>query len=122
MLGKLTEKICKQQKGKENTSVWMVGEQLKDICKNMPEAVEIVLQDLENEDMSIVCAEKKIKAYADEFRRKNKNTGNCVCIAPNIAENIIKEFYGIGGLAKSNSQAIENSTNSTKFIDLKDFI
>lgn len=122
MLEKVIEKISKQQKGKENTAVWMVGEQLKDICKNTPGAAEIVLQDLENEDMSIVCAEKKIKAYADEFRRNNKNTGNCVCVPPIAAENIIKEFYGISSLAETNSQAIENLTNSTKFIDLKDFM
>ena len=83
------EKIEAQQKGKENTPAWMVGEQLKDICRSDPHCAEIVEQDLENASMSIVEAEKKIKAYAD----KQKRTGNCVCVPPNVAEKIIREFY-----------------------------
>lgn len=85
------EKIAAQQKGKENTPAWMVGEQLKDICRSDPHCAEIVEQDLENTSMSIIEAEKKIKAYAD----KQKRTGNCVCVPPNVAEKIIREFYGL---------------------------
>ena len=85
------EKIEAQQKGKENTPAWMVGEQIKDICRSDPHCAEIVVQDLENASMSIVEAEKKIKAYAD----KQKHTGNCVCVPPNVAEKIIREFYGL---------------------------
>lgn len=83
------EKIEAQQRGKENTPAWMVGEQLKDICRSDPHCAEIVEQDLENASMSIAAAEKKIKAYAD----KQKRTGNCVCVPPNVAEKIIREFY-----------------------------
>ena len=97
MLENLIEKISKQQEGKENTAVWMVGEQLKDICKRTPAAVEIVLQDLDVAEMSIENAEKKIKEYADEQHKKNK--GNCACAPPNIAQDIIVEIYGIKGLA-----------------------
>lgn len=85
------EKIEAQQKGKENTAAWMVGEQLKDICRRDPHCAELVLQDLENTSMSIDAAEKKIKAYAD----KQKRTGNCVCVPPDVAEKIIREFYGL---------------------------
>lgn len=85
------EMIEAQQKGKENTAPWMVGEQLKDICHAEPESAEIVAKDLEVAAMSIVECEKKIKAWADKQARK----GNCVCVPPNVAEKIIREFYGL---------------------------
>ena len=84
------EKIEKQQKGREDTAVWMVGEQLKDICRSDPHCAEIVAQDLENKDMSLDKAEKKIKAYADTHRK-----GNCAVVPPHVAEGIIREFYGL---------------------------
>lgn len=122
MLEKVLEKISKQQEGKENTAVWMVGEQLKDICRSTPGAAEIILQDLDVAEMSIENAEKKIKEYADEQHKKNK--GNCACVPPNVAEDIIREFYGIKGLAgaETNSQAVVNSAGDTSFIDLKNFL
>ena len=85
------EKIEAQQKGKESSPAWMVGEQLKDIYRNDPHCAELVSQDLENEDMSIEKAERQLKAYAD----KQKRDGNCVCVPPNVAEKIIREFYGL---------------------------
>ena len=87
------EKIEAQQKGKENTSAWMVGEQLKDICAADPHCAELVAQDLENKDMSLEKAAGKIKAYADELHKKQK--GSCVCVPPNEAEKILREFYGL---------------------------
>lgn len=118
MLNKVIEEITKQQEGKENTAVYMVGEQLKDICKNTPGAAEIVLQDLGVAEMSIEKAERKIKEYAD----KQKRTGNCVCVPPDVAEKIIREFYGISGL--SNSQAVVNlpGNDSPKKLNLEDFL
>ena len=71
----------------------MVGEQLKDICAADPHCAELVAQDLENKDMSLEKAAAKIKAYADELHKKQK--GNCVCVPPNEAERIIREFYGL---------------------------
>lgn len=85
------EKIEAQQKGKENTAPWMVAEQLKNICRSDPHCAEIVCQDLDVPEMSIVNAEKKIKEYADAQKRK----GNCVCVPPNVAEGIIRKFYGL---------------------------
>ena len=87
------EKIEAQQKGKENTPAWMVGEQLKDICAVDPACAELVTQDLENKDMSLEKATGKIKDYADELHKKQK--GSCVCVPPNEAERIIREFYGL---------------------------
>ncbi len=73
-LQKLIEKIRTQQ-GKERGPVWMVGEQLIDICSHEPGCVEILAQDLENDALSITNAEKKLKKYADEHK-----TGNFACV------------------------------------------
>lgn len=86
------EKIVKQQQGKENTAAWMVGEQLKDICANEPQNAEIIGQDLDVEGMSLVDAEKKIKEWADKQERAARS---CVCVPPNKAEEILREFYGL---------------------------
>lgn len=83
------EKIT-AQKGEENTPVWMVGEQLKDMIRDCPGWQELVGQDLENESMSLAECEKKIKAYADKHRK-----GNFACVVPSVAEEIIRDFYGL---------------------------
>jgi len=87
------EKIEAQQKGHEGTPAWMVGEQLKDICAADVSCAELVAQDLENKDMSLEKAAGKIKAFADGLHKKQK--GSCVCVPPNEAERIIREFYGL---------------------------
>lgn len=88
------EKIAAQQ-GEENTPVWMVGEQLKDMIRDCPGWQEIVEQDLEQETMSLAECEKKIKAYAD----KHKKNG-FACVVPSVAEKIIRDFYGLTDEAK----------------------
>lgn len=84
------EKIEAQQKGKENTAVWMVGEQLKDICRREPACADIVDADLENKDMSLANCEKQIKKWADGHKK-----GNYAVVPPNVAEGIIREFFGL---------------------------
>lgn len=84
------EKIEAQQKGKENTAPWMVGEQLKDICRREPRAAELVDKDLDVKEMSIAECEKKIHAWADAHKK-----GSCAVVPPNVAEGIIRKFYGI---------------------------
>lgn len=111
------EKIEAQQKGRENTAAWMVGEQLKDICRD-PSCAELVAQDLENKGMSIAEAEKKIKAYAD----KQKRTGNCVCVPPNVAERIIREFYGLPDAVQPPQKPAQGPSVQTDFLDLSDFL
>ena len=81
---------AQQAKVKPRSPQWMVGEQLKDICRMEPKSAELIAQDLENEAMSITAAEKKIKAYADGHK-----TGNFSCVTPAEAENILREFYGL---------------------------
>ena len=121
------EKIEAQQKGRENTDVWMVGEQLKDICRNDPSCATIVAEDLENKAMSIEAAAKKIKEYADEQKRKQK--GNCVCVPPNVAEGIIREFYGLptAGNSAANGETpmlepVQASDIAGGFLDLDSFL
>lgn len=89
MINQLIEKIRKQQ-GKDRTPVWMVGEQLIDICRHEPKCAEILAQDLENKSMSLENAEKKIKAFAD-----SRKTGNFSCVTPTDADRILREFYGL---------------------------
>ena len=89
MLEIALQKIAAQQ-GKESTPVWMVGEQLKDICRHEPRSAELVAQDLEVPEMSLAHCEKKIKAYADKHRQ-----GGFACVIPSEAERIIREFYGL---------------------------
>ena len=90
MINTVIKMIEEQQAGKEDTSPHYVGEQLKDIIRNNPQAAEIVGQDLKLKEMSIVECEKKIKKYADEHRKKN-----FAFVSPQQAEKIICEFYGI---------------------------
>lgn len=111
------EKIEAQQKGKENTVVWMVGEQLKDICRNDPHCADLVCVDLDNTDMSIAAAERKIKARADKAPRK----GNCVCIPPDVAEEIIREFYGLP-VAGNPQEAPAPDPNESIALDLFSFV
>ena len=82
-------KITAQQ-GKERTAVWMVGEQLKDMCRADPKCAELVEQDLENPEMCLANCEKKIKAFADKNR-----TGRFACVTPAESDRIIREFYGL---------------------------
>jgi len=64
-------------------------------------------------EMSLAHAEKKIKAWAD----KQKRTGGGVGVPPNVAEGILREFYGLGkpGERRSNDSAGVS-------LDLADFL
>ena len=108
------EKISSQQ-GKVKDAVWMVGEQLKDICRQEPHCADIVLQDLENPDMSIDKCEKKIKAYADKHR-----TGNFACVPPQVAAEIIREFYGLPAAGAAPAMVQPAAPDKPAIIDLAD--
>ena len=112
------EMIEAQQKGKENTAPWMVGEQLKDICRADPACEQIVAEDLQNEVMSLVACEKQIKAWAD----KQKRVGNCVCVPPNVAEKIIREFYGLPDANKEVPHPARFPNPAPDFLGLGDLL
>ena len=61
-----------------------------DLCRAEPACAELLDQDLEVEAMSIVEAEKKIKAFADKHR-----VGNFACVTPADSDRILREFYGL---------------------------
>lgn len=81
---------AQQAKVKPRSSQWMVGEQLKEICRREPKSAELIAQDLQVEAMGITEAEKKIKAYADGHK-----TGSFACVTPIEADRILREFYGL---------------------------
>lgn len=91
---------------------WMVGEQLKELCRHEPHCAELIAQDLENPAMSITEAEKKIKAFADGHK-----TGNFSCVTPAEAERILREFYGLPAPAEQ-----EPEGPGGQVIDLADFL
>ena len=118
MVDAVIAKIEAQQKGKEGTAPWMVGEQLKDICRNEPACAELVDKDLDIKEMSISECEKKIKAFAD----KNKK-GNFSCVPPMEAEKIIREFYGLPQREeKPVTGSAPTSHPAGEIIDISDFL
>ena len=107
------EMIEAQQKGKENTAPWMVGEQLKDICRADPSAAAIVAEDLQNPDMSLEKCERQIKAWADKHKK-----GSCAVVPPNVAEEIVRKFYGLSETDARQKKKVP----STEILNLSDFL
>lgn len=101
-----------QSKVKERSAPWMVAEQLKDICRKEPDSAELIAQDLENPEMGIVQAEKKIKAFADGHK-----TGSFSCVTPLEAEDILREFYGLGAAGTAPA-----GRDAPKVLNLADFL
>lgn len=81
---------AQQAKVKERSPQWMVGEQLKDICRMEPHSAELIAQDLQVKEMGIVEAEKKLKTFADSHK-----AGGFACVIPAEADRILREFYGL---------------------------
>ena len=110
------EMIEDQQKGMEDTTVFMVGEQLKDICRADPTCAAIVEEDLQQEAMSIVNCEKKIKAYADEIKTKKKL--RAVGVSPAAADQIIRKFYGLPEATSEQAQVPTGEEVANAILDL----
>lgn len=121
--------IEEQQKAvKDYSAAWMVGEQLKDICRREPQSAELIAQDLTVKEMSITEAEKQIEAFA-----KKHKVGNCGCVTPVQAERILRKFYKVnwsegtreGGLGYHLPEAGEQPEPvkpAKKVLDLSDFM
>ena len=112
---KVKAKIDEQQRKVEGTPAFYVGEQLKAICSRSEKIAEIVLEDLNNPDMSIEAAEKQIKKYADETHKNARS----FCVTPDKAEEIIKKFYGIDSIVED-SPTLKPAESAD--INLDDFI
>ena len=113
MVNEVIKKIeAQQSKLKPGETAFYVGEQLKDICRTVPEQAELILHDLDNPEMSIVKAEEKIAKYASEHRQ-----GKCGCCPPQEADRILREFYGLASASAPSAVKTEKSD----IIDLADF-
>ncbi len=107
------EKLRAQQtKVVERSPQWMVAEQLIEICRNEPKCAELLSHDLDVKEMSIVEAEKKLKAFADKHK-----TGNFACVTPAEADGILRKFYGL-----PERDAEEAPEADGIVIDLMDFL
>lgn len=116
MIQKVIDRITEQQEGlSEADTVFGVGEQLKDICRESAEIAELVFQDLKNPEMSIKNAEAKIHAKANELHKQNK--GKQICVTPHIADKILRDFYGLP--SKGEAPA---TVSAPTLIDINDFI
>lgn len=115
----LYEKVCDlikaQQKGKEGTDVFAVGEQLAEMAWLEPVACELLVRDLELPNMGLVQAAAKIKAYADSHKK-----GNFAYVSPAQADKILREFYGIP--AREEGPAGPSAEEEAGKIDLSDFL
>lgn len=117
----LLRKVSEQQQGKEFTDIFMVGEQIKDICRNNAKATELVVADLDVPEMSLERCAAEIKKEADWLHKEKK--GSCICIPPNVAEGIIRKFYGIPEDDENTDNVSRKSEKkSADIIRLEDFI
>lgn len=108
--------IEEQQKAvQERSPQWMVGEQLKDICRREPASAAILLDDLRQDAMSITEAEKQIKTYADEHQ-----TNHFACVTPIEADEILRNFYGL--TVQETAPTDTYTPPSSGILDLADFL
>ncbi len=105
---------AQQAKLEEDSNPWMVGEQLKDICRMEPHSAELIAQDLQVKEMGIAEAEKKIRAFADS-RKKGNSSG----VSGRQADRILREFYGLPG--QSETAMTSREQPGDKVLRLEDF-
>lgn len=108
---------AQQAKVKARSPQWMVGEQLKDICRCEPASAELIAQDLSNESMSITEAEKQIKSFADSHR-----SGSFACVIPAEADRILREFYGLPAAGAAPAAQMALTPQNSGRIDPLDFL
>ena len=103
------------QQPKERGPVWMAGEQLKDMLRAEPALADLLVNDLSGGGMTLADAEKKIAEQAQKNR-----VGNCGCVTPAEAEDILRKCYGL----PPRGQAVEPAEKAAKGvgIDLADFL
>ena len=109
-LEKVLQAIEEQQKKLGDGPAFWVGEQLKDILRETPEAAKLVLEDF-SVGHTVADCEKKIKAYAGQHH------GRC---PPTEADRIIREFFGIAGCTQATTTAEKRPARRS--INLADFM
>lgn len=106
---------AQQAKTTEGSTQWCVGEQLKEIAEREPEAAVILAEDLQS--MTIMDAERQIKAFAD----KNHGKSNCFGVSPKQADKILREFFSLPA-ATEQATAEAAPTAPTDDFDLMAFL
>ena len=96
---------------------WCVGEQLKEMLRDQPEAAGIVAADLEQAGMGLAECERKIADFAKAH--KQGSVGFC---GPQDAERIIREFYGMPAAGNEREQAGKAAPAARRTIRLTDFL
>lgn len=109
----LIEIIAKQQSGHENEPIFMIGEQLKEMAAADKKVEELLIQDLQRSGMSLKDAAKELQKHSDN----NRGKASCYCITPNVAEGILRKFYGLPERKENKSPGAD-----TPAIDLSDFL
>lgn len=104
----------------EHTTVFAVGEQLKDICRDDPSCAAIVAEDLANEAMSIKACEMEIKKEADRIAKEKKLRS--VGISQATAETIIRKFYGLPDKAEEKKPQAPQPQEETMLLGLEDLL
>lgn len=113
---------AQQDKHRQGSAPWCVGEQLKNILRAQPEAADLVAKDLDQNGMGLADCEKKIA----DFAQKNKQ-GNVGFCGPADADRIIREFYGMPERSETPSPIAPAGTQAAvptrrKIIRLEDFL
>jgi len=114
MREELTRIITEQQSGKENTPVFMIGEQLKEMAEGNAAITDLLVKDLQTDGMKLADAAKELQSYSD----KNRKGAKVFCISPKVAEEILRKFYGLPDASASNSSAPTESN----ILDLSSFM
>lgn len=113
------DKITAQQEGLTGTPAWMVGMQLRDLLLREPALQPIVDEDLSNPDMSLSHCAEQLQTYAD----KNHGKQECFCITPDVAEGIIRKFYGLPDASGSQPEPTPaTAEEADDFLSLEDFL
>ena len=110
------DKITALQQGLEGSDAFVVGEQIKGICKD-PVCAELVEKDLEGEGMGLKECAAKIKEYADKHKDES---GRFAFVPPDVAEGIIRDFYGLPAKADKPEKKAEREPGG--IINLEDFL
>lgn len=111
--------LIEAQQGRmaKGSAPWCVGEQLKEMLRDQPEAAGIVAADLEQAGMGLAECERKIADFAKAH--KQGSVGFC---GPQDAERIIREFYGMPAAGNEREQAGKAAPAARRTIRLTDFL
>lgn len=107
--------IENQQKGHETETVYMIGEQIKEIAHREPANIELLEHDLATDGMKLTDLADHFQKYAD----KNRGSQKSFCITPKVAEKLIREFFG---LPDESANIPKETTSNETFIDLSAFL